>query len=509
MKVFMIKIMKFVKNENVEEKSKRKLEISATDVFEYVKCPAFFKQYVISGKRLDDCYDQYYHDIIFQSGKDYELSEMEKFSFIENTQSLANALRNKKITTIRIKPGMILKREINVSNEKSKHFNKIYATGKPDLIIRNKDTNTFIPLDYKTSLSFFNSMRFQLYHYCYILQEYDPNIPYLGALKSKKLDTILLNLNTLNLDWKQVINKIILIKGGGISEKKIVREDIRWTKECRKCFFQSTCENIVKSNLTINDLPEVKKRRFQMINALGIKSLEGLAEIDPKVMWEKLLNIPYGKVVFNRELTVRQIIGTARAFLENKIIPLSPKLQPLNIKVNDVFFDSEYIASKTNPEIFSISLGIIKSDDSLSIKNWFASNISEGEKILSSFFEYLIIKGVKRVFGWGIKSGDLTQFKKISPLPSEISFHDLFYDVKNNIAMPVLSYRLKTVGKFLFGNQFQDKIQIGLAAIGLYNKFIRTGNNEYKESIIEYNKKDVLQTYEIACWYESLCKEYK
>ena len=237
--------------------------------------------------------------------------------------------------------------------------------------------------------------------------------------------------------------------------------------------------------------------------------LEGLAEIDPKVMWEKLLNIPYGKVVFNRELTVRQIIGTARAFLENKIIPLSPKLQPLNIKVNDVFFDSEYIASKTNPEIFSISLGIIKSDDSLSIKNWFASNISEGEKILSSFFEYLIIKGVKRVFGWGIKSGDLTQFKKISPLPSEISFHDLFYDVKNNIAMPVLSYRLKTVGKFLFGNQFQDKIQIGLAAIGLYNKFIRTGNNEYKESIIEYNKKDVLQTYEIACWYESLCKEYK
>ena len=265
----------------------------------------------------------------------------------------------------------------------------------------------------------------------------------------------------------------------------------------------------MKSNLTIKDLPEVKERRFQMISDLGINSVEELARTDPKVMWEKLLKIPDGKQVFNRELTVKQIIGTARAFLENEIIILSEKLQPLNIKVNDVFFDLEYKDSRTNPEIFSISLGIIKSDGSLSLKNWFANKISEGEKILSSFYDYLINKGVKRVFGWGIKSGDIGVLKKISPLPSEIIFHDLYYDVKNNMAMPVLSYRLKPVSKFLFGNQFQDKIQIGYAAIGLYDKFLETGNHEHKESIIEYNKKDVIQTYEIACWYEGLCKEYK
>ena len=75
--------------------------------------------------------------------------------------------------------------------------------------------------------------------------------------------------------------------------------------------------------------------------------------------------------------------------------------------------------------------------------------------------------------------------------------------------MPVLSYRLKPVSKFLFGNQFQDKIQIGYVASALYEKFLETGNPEYKEGIIEYNKKDVLQTYEIACWYEGLCKVYK
>lgn len=59
----------------------------------------------------------------------------------------------------------------------------------------------------------------------------------------------------------------------------------------------------------------------------------------------------------------------------------------------------------------------------------------------------------------------------------------------------------------MFENQFQDKIQIGLAALGLYKRFLETGNHEYKEEIIEYNKKDVIQTYETAYWYEGLCKE--
>jgi len=59
---------------------------------------------------------------------------------------------------------------------------------------------------------------------------------------------------------------------------------------------------------------------------------------------------------------------------------------------------------------------------------------SEGEKFVSSFYDYLSNKGVKRVFGGGIKSGDIVQLKKIALLPFKISFHDPFFDLKNNIA---------------------------------------------------------------------------
>ena len=41
------------------------ISISATDVFEYIKCPAFFKYFINSGKNLNECYTDSYKNIIF------------------------------------------------------------------------------------------------------------------------------------------------------------------------------------------------------------------------------------------------------------------------------------------------------------------------------------------------------------------------------------------------------------------------------------------------------------
>lgn len=35
-----------------------------------------------------------------------------------------------------------------------------------------------------------------------------------------------------------------------------------------------------------------------------------------------------------------------------------------------------------------------------------------------------------------------------------------------------------------------------------YDQFLETGNPEFKEAIIVYNNKDVIQTHEIANWYD-------
>ena len=120
-----------------------------------MKCPAFFKQYIYSGKSLDDCYDQFYNNIIFHAGKNYEQSEVEKLTLVKTTKSLEKALCDESITAIRISPETILQREVPVPKNLKK-YKPILAIGSPDLIVKRK--NSFIPLDYKTSLSlsFFN-----------------------------------------------------------------------------------------------------------------------------------------------------------------------------------------------------------------------------------------------------------------------------------------------------------------------------------------------------------------
>lgn len=483
---------------------KKTLEISATDVFEYVKCPAFFKQYINSGKLLSECYDPYYHSVIFQYGKDFEAKEVKKLPLLENTQSLADAIRDETISAIRINPKMIIKREIKHSFKKFKKF-KIYVIGIPDLIIRYEHTKKCIPLDFKTSLSYLNSIRFQLFHYCYILKQFDTEIPYLGVIESAKFKTRLLNLKILERDWYWIIYQITLIKSGKSSERKLQREDLVWTKDCINCFFYSTCEPIVRSDVRIRDLPGVKDSRNEVIKNLGINNIDELAKIEPNIMWKKIQAYPEGKVKFGSEFTVRQIIGTARALLENSVIKLSKSLKLLDIKENDVFFDCEYI-SKTK-EIFSISAGVAKKDGTISLKNWFANTFNECDKIVKIFYEYLVSEGIERAIGWSINSADLPMLKEYDPLPSGIDYRDLFLDIKQNLALPVLSYRLKPVSKYIFGAQFEDQIKSGFYAPHYYNQFLETGNLEYKEAIIEYNNKDVIQTYEIANWYDELCKD--
>jgi len=477
------------------------LEISATDVFEYVKCPAFFKQYIISGKLLSECYDPYYHSVIFQYGKDFETKEVKKLPLLEYTQSLADTLRDETISVIRISPKMILKREITQS---FKNF-KIYAIGIPDLIIRYEPTKKWIPLDFKTSLTYLNSIRFQLFHYCYILKQFDEDIPYIGKIESAKFKTCLLNLNLLKRDWDWIIYQIISIKGGKSSKRKLQRDDLRWTKDCRNCFFYSTCEPIVRSDVRIRNLPDVGDSRTEVIKNLGINNIDELAKIEPNIIWKRIQAYPEGKQKFGNEFTVRQIIGTARALIEKKIIKLSQTLKLLNIKKNDVFFDCEYI-SKTK-DIFSISTGIVKKDGTISLMNWFANTFNDCDKIVKSFYEYLVSEGIERAIGWSIDSADLPMLKEYAPLPSGIDYRDLFLDIKQNLALPVLSYRLKPVSKYIFGVQFEDQIKSGFYAPHYYNQFLETGNPEYKEAIIEYNNKDVIQTYEIANWYDNLCKD--
>jgi len=90
----------------------QKITISAKDIFEYIKCKAFYKQYISSGKKLDDYYKESYSKLIFQKGNEFEKTEVEKIPFSISEKSIKKSLQDPDASCLRIAPPRILKRKV-------------------------------------------------------------------------------------------------------------------------------------------------------------------------------------------------------------------------------------------------------------------------------------------------------------------------------------------------------------------------------------------------------------
>ncbi|MHA1248356.1 MAG: TM0106 family RecB-like putative nuclease [Candidatus Helarchaeota archaeon] len=490
-----------------KNRDNREIFISATDVFEYIKCPAFFKQYIKSGKSLRECYPKYYNEEVFSLGVKFEAEKIKELSLVVSTKSLKELIKDYKTKILRIEPPLILKRELPHQDIFKENNLTVFATGRPDLLIRDIKTNKIVPLEYKTSLRNLQSSLFQLRHYCFLLQEFDETIPNLGFIKIKDHPKIRFKLESLTKKWESVIQHIVMVKFG-INDLK--DKDFRWNRECQHCYFYFNCNKIIKLKPKINQLPGVGERRYEMIEALGIKNIDELAKIKPEKLWNGIMKIPDGKIIFQREINIRRIIGVAKALIKGEPVPLYPKLKLINLTSKDALFDTEYNTQTTPPTIFSICVGFFNNDKTLSLENWFAENPTDVNAIVTNFYRRLREKQIKRVIGWNIKSADIPQLKKIAPFPN-IEILDLYRHIYDQIALPLLSYRLKEISEYLFG---KEKIHVsniygGLQAVNYYKKYLQTRDSNYKESIILYNKQDVISLFEIIKWFENLSQNLK
>ncbi|MHA1196510.1 MAG: TM0106 family RecB-like putative nuclease [Promethearchaeota archaeon] len=485
---------------------KKLIKVSATDVFEYVKCPAFFKQAMFSGKKPDECYHDYYRELIFKKGIDFEKSQIEKLTFVETEESLKELIDNKDISMIRIDPRTILYRQMDEIFDLPNDIDVI-CTGKPDLLIRDPDSMEIVPLEYKTSTRYFESILCQLKHYCFLLQKYQPMKRNIGYLKTPRLGEVRVDLDAVLRDyWERVLYKIVQIKLTVLNQQKecynISKSDLNWNKECKYCYFHQSCKNLILKNVELKYLPQIKNRRFEMLRKLKIDTFEKLASFNPNELWEKILKLPDGKIVFQRKWTIDYIISKARAFLEGECIPLKWGMKKLEFNVGDAFFDLEYMPDKEAPIIFSISLGIINDKKELDLKNWFADEPNLSSFIVNKFYEFLKKNQINVLSGWSIKSADIPQLKKVSKLPKNIKFVDVYQHLIKNFAFPTIYDGLKYITEYLFDYDFTTNLNIrnGLQAISLYQQFLESKNLEFKNAIIKYNNLDVIQTFNIVKW---------
>ena len=104
-------------------------------------------------------------------------------------------------------------------------------------------------------------------------------------------------------------------------------------------------------------LSGIKKSRAEFLEEIGINTIKDLADVNIRDLWGKISKTTEGKVRFQRESTIKELVYRARSVISGEPI-FYHDLEPFKIKRGDVYFDMEYDTHENPPVIFAICIGI-------------------------------------------------------------------------------------------------------------------------------------------------------
>jgi len=257
----------------------------------------------------------------------------------------------------------------------------------------------------------------------------------------------------------------------------------------------------------LTDLSGIKKSRAEFLEEMGINTIKDLANANIRDLWRKISKTTEGKVRFQRESTIKELVSRALSKISGEPI-FHHDLEPFEIKIGDAYFDMEYDTHEDPPVIFAICLGISNKNEKLDYTTWFAQDKIEVKSIVKKFYHVLESKRIDRAIGWSIYSADLIQLEKISPVPEEVEYLDLYIDFFSKIAFPTSSNKLKALSSAIYPDyERKSNIMDGRNVSIYYKNYMKTGNPKIKRLIIEYVKEDVLLTFKMANWLQNKFSE--
>lgn len=281
----------------------------------------------------------------------------------------------------------------------------------------------------------------------------------------------------ISVDWKEGVEYLFSVLQA-ISNLTEPPDPVP-TRMCRNCFIQDECSNIL-----------IKKGDLRTIHGVGNKIIKELEELGIKNLWE---------LSEASESLLAKFFGHERG---RKLKKMAEAL----ITKNPVFL-------KKIPEI---SEGIILDMESYPEKDIdFLYGFLEREKYIpffvnelfntkETFFKVLEYLESKRGPIYHYHGFEPKRFRKLllkfKLNPRKFSkllkrFTDVYTLLSTTVALPVTSYSLKVVGKWL-GYRWRINLA-GSAVISHYEKWLRTGVKKYFDEILIYNEDDVRATKKI------------
>ncbi len=276
---------------------------------------------------------------------------------------------------------------------------------------------------------------------------------------------------------------------------------------CSLCPWFNQCYEIAQSQRHLSLLPGVTPSRYPALQQLNLTTVEALAAVNP-VQLEPLSG-------FGGEVAVK-LVQQAQAISQNQAIALMTEktaaevsfLGYLPTTTIELYFDIEAEPGLNLAYLHGV-LVVDRQAGSQTFHPLLAEHPKAEVVVWQQFLELVHTYPTAPIFHFcAYEVQTVERLAKLYQTPQHLvkpllkRFVDLHQWVTHTVALPVESYTLKLIARWL-GFQWRDAQANGAQSIYWYTQWLQTGDRAFLEVILRYNEDDCRATYSIKDWLAS------
>ncbi|MDJ0621197.1 MAG: TM0106 family RecB-like putative nuclease [Calothrix sp. MO_192.B10] len=270
-------------------------------------------------------------------------------------------------------------------------------------------------------------------------------------------------------------------------------------QRCSICHWHSDCYAIAKSNQHLSLLPGVTPVRYTQLQELNITTPESLASTHPSVL---------SNLVGFDERVASKLVLQAQSVLENRplLLPFNPEIQDMEFQHSiELYFDIE-----AQPDLkLNYLLGVLvvdKQNHTEKFYSFLAEKPEDEQLVWQQFLDLVWQYPQAPIYHFCVyefdtvkRLGKLYRTPQKSVLPVLNRFVDIYEHLIQNVALPVESYALKAIARWL-GFEWRNPEASGAKCIYWYDQWLKTGDRNLLEIIQLYNEDDCRATRSVKDW---------
>ena len=277
-------------------------------------------------------------------------------------------------------------------------------------------------------------------------------------------------------------------------------------QKCSLCHWHSSCYAIALAKQHISLLPGVTPTRYRDLQTLGVTTVESLAESTMSTLEPTLGSEIAFELVQQAQSTVQNRALVRQKYSADDDAPKPfTNIDPLPTASVELYFDIE-----AEPELqLDYLLGVLVIDRRTHTKTFhpfLAEQPSDEASIWQQFLDLVLLYPDAPVFHFSdYEVETVKRLAKLYQTPSwEVKqllsrFVDVHLQVMNTVTLPVESYSLKHLAKWL-GFEWRDAGITGSQCVCLYDQWLKTGDRSLLDVILRYNEDDCHATYHLKNW---------